>query len=544
MLGLAFRIVLLVTSALAGAQTALSPALVQKLDAIADKDVPADAPGVACAIIRDGKTVYQRCSGFADLSTKTAITPDSRFNIASNGKQFTALAVLLLIHEGKLSLDDDVHTYLPGLLPSVSDRITIRHLLTHSSGLRDCYDLWSLMGYTWWEHTFSNSDVLALMKRQNALNFTPGSQYRYSNTNYILLAMVVEAASGLSFRAYTDRMFQTLGMPGTSFESDYTAIRGPIARAYFNFGEWTTYDWKWNVCGDGNLFTTLRDQIRWEEILQGKKVTGLPREVLAESQRPVVGATIPNYGYGLEFDSYKGRPYRFHEGATGAWKSTVLRFPDQNISLLTLTNTGKSVPSTQTREMADAFFGIAPDAIGWKTTPETTGDYVEVASVLGMYLTESDFFFRFIEKQGVLFLVRAGRNDVELEREGPNLFHQKYDPAFKQEFTKGNDGIMTVTAYYTDHAPYSLKKVEGDFSGFRDSAPNGHFVNSETDAEFYIALVDGHSYKITIGENEMEGILVAPDKMVVGSYSLRTADGWRSILVNGDRIQSIAFDRK
>lgn len=544
MLRLALPIALLISSILAGAQTALSPALIQKLDAITDKDVPADAPGVACAIIRDGKSVYQRCSGFADLSTRMPITADSRFNVASNGKQFTALAVLLLARDGKLSLDDDVRSYLPEVLPTVPDRITIRHLLTHSSGLRDCYDLWSLMGYTWWKQTFSNTDVQALMKRQNTLNFTPGTRYLYSNTNYILLATVVEVASGMSFRDYTDRMFQSLGMPDTSFESDHTAIRGPVARAYFNFDEWKTYDWKWNVCGDGNLFTTLRDQIRWEEILQGKTVKGIPEAVLTESQRPLVGATIPNYGYGLEFGTYKGRPYRFHEGATGAWKATVLRFPDEKTTLITLTNTGKSVPSTQTRELADAFFGSAPDLVSWRTTPEKTGDYIEVASVLGTYLTESDFWFKFVEKKGTLFLLRAGRNDIELEREGPNLFHQKYDPAFKQEFTKGNDGLLTVTAYYTDHAPYSLKKVEANFSGFRDSAPSGKFVNSETDSRLSIALTEGRSYKVTIGGNKMEGMLVAPDKLVVGSYSLHTADGWRSVLLNGERIAAVVFTRK
>lgn len=544
MLRFAFQIVLFISSVLAGAQTALSPAWVQKLDTITDKDVPADAPGVACAIIRDGKSVYQRCSGFADLSTRTPITVDSRFNVASNGKQFTALAVLLLVDAGKLSLDDDFRTYLPGVLPSEKNRITIRHLLTHQSGLRDCYDLWSLMGLTWWENTFSNADVLALLKRQEGLNFPPGTRYLYSNTNYIVLAMVIEAASGMSFRAYTDQMFQKLGMKDTAFENDYQHIYGPIARAYFNFDKWTTYDWKWNVVGDGNLFTTLHDQMLWEAILQGRPVKGISPALLAKSQQPVVGSGIHNYGYGLEFGTYKGLPYTFHEGATGAWKATVLRFPDKRTTIITMTNSGKCVPSTQTREVADVFLGIPTDAGRWRTVPDKVGEYVATSDVLGTYLSDADFCFRFIEKDHALFLARAGRNDVELEREGPNIFHQKYDPAFKQEFKREADGALSVTAYYTDHAPYSLKKVQGNFSGFRDSAPNGDFVNSETNSRMSIALTEGRSYKVTIGGNEMEGILVAPDKLVVGSYSLHTADGWRSVLLNGERIAAAVFTRK
>lgn len=345
----------------AASQRVLSPATVGKLDSIATQDVPLNAPGIATAVIEDGRVIYQKYAGLADLKDGTPIGSSTRFNIASNGKQFTALAILALVSEGKLRLTDDIRKWFPNLYPNVRQEITVQALLNHTSGIRDCYDLWSLEGQTWWKNSFDNNDVLTLIGRQREMNFPAGSRYLYSNTNYILLALLIEKVTGETFVDHTNDMFRRLHMPGTSFESDHGSIRGPIARAYFNFGSWTTYDWIWNVCGDGNLFSTLEDQIQWERLVQGRGSSGLGRKIIRLSQQAIEGSGFENYGYGLEFGSYRGLDYRFHEGATGAWKATVLRFPRENLSLVTLTNTGKSIPSTQTRQMADILLGLEPD---------------------------------------------------------------------------------------------------------------------------------------------------------------------------------------
>lgn len=129
-------------------EAALTPTQILRLDSIASQDVPPGAPGIATGIIEKGKIVYQKVFGFADLSDSSLITTDTRFNIASNGKQFTALAILILIDERKLSLTDDIRKYLPGIYPNLSSGITIENLLNHTSGIRDVYDLWSLQGLT------------------------------------------------------------------------------------------------------------------------------------------------------------------------------------------------------------------------------------------------------------------------------------------------------------------------------------------------------------------------------------------------------------
>jgi CubicO group peptidase (beta-lactamase class C family) len=231
-------------------QISLSTKQIELLDSIASQDVPKNAPGIATAIIQDGKVIYEKYAGYADLKENTLIKNSTRFNIASNGKQFTALAVLTLIEKYNLKLSDDIRKWFPNLFPNIKESITVQSLLNHTSGIRDCYDLWSLQGYTWWEKSFDNNDVLALIEKQSDLNFEPGTKYLYSNTNYILLALLVEKVSNKTFVEYTNEMFIQLNMPNTSFESDFTKIRGQIARAYFNFDTWTTYKWIWNVCGE------------------------------------------------------------------------------------------------------------------------------------------------------------------------------------------------------------------------------------------------------------------------------------------------------
>lgn len=524
------------------AQNRLSVTTITKLDSIALQDVPAKAPGIATAIVQDGKLVYEKYGGYADFADSSLIVPATRFNIASNGKQFTALAILELIDAGKLRLQDDIRQYFPSLFTSIASPIRIEQLLTHTSGIRDVYDLWSLKGLTWWKQSYDNKEVLRLLEQQTALNFTPGTQYLYSNSNYILLALLIEKITGQSFAEVTHTLFTKLGMLHTAFEEDYKTIKGPIARAYFNFNTWTTYQWIWNVCGDGNLFTTLRDQIRWEMIIQGKINTTVKKKIIEASQQLINPGLTRQYGYGLEFGHYKEQPYVFHEGATGAWKATVLRFPGKKLSLITLTNTGKSIPSMQTRQMADLFLFTGKSTASYLTQPAAVGKYVSETDITGTYLTDNNFSFQFSIDKGVLYLKRVGRNDIVLEREADNIFHQKNDPAFKQEFTLNEKGEMKVTAYYTTHAPYSLTRPVVNWNGFDENVWTGVFVNDETGVELSIEKTADKNYRLLMRDNRYNCILVTPVKLLAGNYSLQLADK-DTVLLDGERVKKIVFRR-
>jgi CubicO group peptidase (beta-lactamase class C family) len=517
---------------------------IKLLDSIATQDVPKGAPGIATGIVSNGEIAYEKVAGFANLTDSSLITKDTRFNIASNGKQFTALAILVLVDERKIGLKDDVRKYLPTIYPKINSKITIENLLNHTSGIRDVYDLWSLQGLTWWEHPFSYKDALGLIEKQQELNFNPGTKYLYSNTNYILLTAVVEKVTGKSFVTYTNYLFSKLNMSNTSFEDNHANIRGPIARAYFNFDTWITYDWIWNICGDGNMFSTLADQLRWEQILQGKGECKISRRVLEKSQELSQNSPIQNYGYGLEFGTYKGLPCKFHEGATGAWKATVIRFPEKNTSIVTLTNTGKSTPNVQTRQMADVIFNLKSDATYFITKPKKAGNFVSDEDIIGIYQTDDGFTFQFEKRDSALYLRRLGRNDVKLEREADNILHQAYDTDFKQEFKTNEKGEMTVTAYYTSHSPYTLTKPINNWTDYNYQALNGKFINAETNTTIEIKFAGGKNYDIKINNQETtKGLLISPTRLLADNYTLEISNNTRTILLNADRIQQVKFIR-
>ena len=368
-----------------------------QLDKIVSQDVPKGAPGVAAGIVKDGKIIYTKYTGYANLADSISIGKSSRFNIASNGKQFTAFAILTLEEKGKLSLEDDIRKYLPNLMKNIKAPIKIKHLLNHSSGLRGVYRLWSLQGYTWWEQKFDNADVMELLEKQQELNFEPGLKYSYTNSNYIVLTQIIEKVTGTSFVGYTDQIFKDLGMPNTSFVNDFTNIKGPIAKPYFNFDTWTTYDWTCNVHGDGNLFSTLEDQLQWEMILQTKKSDVFSKEILTKSQELIADTTIKNYGYGVEFAEHKNEKYRFHGGATGAWKAITARFDTGNFTVVTLTNTGKVDPMQQTLQMADIVLRKDPKKDDFPIVPAEIGAKVSVKDILGIYRTEGGYIMKFEE---------------------------------------------------------------------------------------------------------------------------------------------------
>ncbi|GAB4404924.1 MAG: hypothetical protein OHK0039_05510 [Bacteroidia bacterium] len=532
---------LLLACAVACAQAPLNPSQKARIEALVSRDVPDRAPGVAFGIVQNGQIIYTQYAGYADLEQGIKIGADTRFNIASNAKQYTALAVLALVQAGKLGLEDDIRLFFPDLLPEVKERIQIRHLLTHASGIRDVYDLLSLQGITWWEVTYTNQTLIDLLHRQRALNFKPGTSYLYSNSNYILLAEIIAKVSGLPFADYLNRMFEQLGMPDTRFETDHTRIQGPVARPYFNFDTWTTYEWIWNAAGDGNLFTTLADQLRFEQIVQTFSAKTLSRRVIRLSQRRIIDTVA--YGYGIEFSAYRNRPMVFHHGSTGAWKATFMRLPEQRLSLITLSNSGKTDVIDQNQQIADVLLDISPDEpLPYPIVPEAGDSFVSEAQIAGTYLDESGTMFQLASRAGRLYLIGSGRNDVELERESGHVFRQVYDPAFKQAFARNAQGAWTVTAYYPTHPPYTLTQIEADFSNFDPDALTGTYTNEETGATITLVALGGVQYLITVGGYETTGTALTPTTLRADAYKL-VFNSPEGFCLNGGRIRQVRFVR-
>lgn len=311
------------------------------------------APGCAVGVVQGGTLTYSRGFGESVLLTHVKNTPTTAFYIASLSKQFTALSVLLLEQDGKLSLDDDIRRWVPEV-PSLG-RITLRQLMQHTSGLRDYY---GLLGINGWRQNqlLTEREFLDLVARQRALNFAPGTEFLYSNTGYALLSVVVRRASGMSLRDFAaQRIFQPLGMTDTQFRDDHTQ---PVEREAIGYlpqdGGFAVSIPQLDVVGDGGVFSTIEDLARWDANFDTGLVGG--RQGMKTMQQT---ATLPDgrstgYALGLSVGNFGGSRVVSHSGAYGGYRSTYLRFPEEHLSVITLCNV--SAMSSQLAERVASLY--------------------------------------------------------------------------------------------------------------------------------------------------------------------------------------------
>ena len=311
-----------------------------QIDAIFhDWDTPA-TPGAAVAIIRHGKLVYEKGYGTANLEYDIPITPGTIFHVASVSKQFTAMAIVLLEQDGKLSIDDDVHKYLPEL-PDYNQKITLRNLLQHTSGIRDQWQTLALAGWSL-EDVITQDQILRMLFRQTALNFPPGTQHLYSNSGFTLLAEIVKRVSGKPLPEFCDeRIFRPLAMTHTHFHQDLHHIVHGRAYSYLPDGPgYEAAPLNYANVGATSLFTTAGDLARWLDNFREPKVGG--RAAVSRLQEPCVllsGKKI-DYGLGVETGTYRNLPIIAHSGADAGYRSRVIWFPSEQLGIAVVSNLG------------------------------------------------------------------------------------------------------------------------------------------------------------------------------------------------------------
>ena len=315
-----------------------------------------DGPGCALGVSRNGAMVYQNGYGMANLESDAPITAGSIFHVASVSKQFTSMAILLLAEDGKLSLDDEVRKYLPEL-PDYGQRITLRHLLTHTSGLRDQWDLLSLARGRFEEDRITEADVLEIVARQKALNFVPGTEYLYSNTGYTLLGTIVRRVSGKSLRAFADeRIFKPLGMQHTHFHDDYTmVVKGRAAGYNRTGGAWHVSLPNYDTYGATSLFSTVGDLLLWEANV-AKPTVGNPNLFAGmEASAVLINGDSTAYGLGRSVERYRGLRLVGHGGADAGYRTYLGQFPEHGLALAVLCNAAQANPGALARGVADVF---------------------------------------------------------------------------------------------------------------------------------------------------------------------------------------------
>lgn len=401
-----------------------------KVDALFAKWDTTVSPGCSVAIAKDGKTLYQRGYGMADLEHGVPNSPATVFHIASVSKQFAAASVALLAQEGRLSLDDEVRKYLPELA-DFGAPVTIRQLVHHTSGLRDQWGLLELAGWRYSHDLITDADVMYLIARQRQLNFTPNSQYSYSNTGYTLLAQIVERVSGQSFREFTAaRIFQPLGMRSSHFRDDFTEIVPNIAYGYRRDGHaFKTSVTNFNTVGATSLLTTVSDLLRWDENFYRPVVGGEALIRQMHQQGVLNGGKQIAYAFGLEVGDYRGLRTVRHSGSDAGYRAQFLRFPDQHFSVVCLCNAADAGPSDRAESIADIY--LEKELVGPKPRAAATAlamptgvriAKAESRRIVGTYLNRDYGGWYRVSQLGDKLQITSESRDSELIPLGGNRF--------------------------------------------------------------------------------------------------------------------------
>ena len=324
------------------------------------------SPGCAVGIGQDGRVMLARGYGMADLESGIPITAHTIFESGSVAKQFTAAAVVLLALDGKLDLADDVRKYLPEM-PRYDRPITIRHLLTHTSGLREWSNLVAHTGWPRGSRAHTQDDLLDVVFRQRSLNYPVGDHYSYTNSGYAIAMSLVERVSGRSFREFSrERIFAPLGMTSTQWRDDFTRIVPGRAQAYRQRdGEWHLAMPFESVVGPGGLLTTVGDWLIWNDALASGALHPALADSLTRRMTLTNGREI-TYALGVVVSRYRGVPELSHSGSTAGYSTFLARYPDHdNLSIAVLCNSSAGAAGTYTRRLADRLIGTfpAPDPV-------------------------------------------------------------------------------------------------------------------------------------------------------------------------------------
>lgn len=354
----------LIAATLFGQPKSVKPEEVHKVYSAFNNQTPGCAVGVAEA----GKVVFRAGYGMADLERRVPITPDTVFESGSVAKQFTAATLMLLAQEGKLSLDDPLSKYLPELKHS-PPALTIRHVIHHTSGIREWRPLAFFNGEAEGTRVVSNEDILRYAAQQKALNFDPGSTYSYSNTGYNMSAILVARVlnNGQTFPYYTQaKIFAPLGMKNSQWRDDFRRLIPARALAYGKRnGEYVNQTPIENIIGAGGLLTTVNDLLLWNENFTHAKVGG-PEFVKAQQvPTTLTGGRQIAYAAGLQVSQQHGTREVAHSGATGGYRTWLARYPDKQLSIAVLCNAAEAVPTSLGRQTAQLWLGVpsaAPSA--------------------------------------------------------------------------------------------------------------------------------------------------------------------------------------
>ena len=512
-----------------------------RVDAVFAEYQRADSPGCALGVFRRGAIDYARGYGMANLELGAAITPSTVFDIGSTSKQFSAFAILLLDQEGKLDVDDDVRKYVPEL-PHYGPTLTLRHLMQHTSGLRDYLELFWLGGVHSKDVTTAQ-DALDAIVRQKALNFEPGDEYLYSNSGFFLLSEIVKRVSGKTLAEFArEGIFEPLGMRHTRYLDDPQDIVPNRATGYVRTdeGELEIEMSDFEQTGDGAVYTTVEDLFLWDRNFYHPRVGTAEMLALMQTPGTLQSGKPMTYGLGLQMRDYRGLRSVSHGGSWAGYRAELLRFPDQELSVACLCNLGGTDPSDLARKVAEVYLegemtpAPTPEAAAFVTLPDG-----ELESRAGTYREGASGDFLFVSVKEGKLLAEIGGSSASFRPLSATRFLAESSPSVEISFE--GEGLSfrrrDETRSFARIEPWRPPELEGfrgryrseEIAGTLDVEVNGGALRIRhrtippdplkptTRDSFYL---DGLSFRFTRdGRGEVDGFTLDMGRVKGIAYS-------------------------
>lgn len=518
-----------------------------------------DSPGASVAVVKDGAIIYKNGYGMANLEYDIPNTPSTIFHVASVSKQFTVFALLLLESQGKLSLDDDIRKYIPEV-PEFGPTITLRHLATHTSGMRDQWNLLAMAGWRL-DDVITTEHVLKLVSKQKELNFNPGEELVYCNTGFTLLAEVVARVSDMSFAEFTQaNIFTPLNMTNTLFYDDHEKIVKNRAYSYRS----ASNGFKKSVLNYANvgatsLFTTVEDLSLWSLNFSNPKVgnraiiTSMNTKTVLNDGKEVSGAK------GQFVGEYKGLNEIQHGGADAGYRTYLTRFPDQNFAVIVFSNSANFNSGGMAHKIVDIYLKDQLETkpkeelkedVEVTTTEEISVDQTILRTYVGDYELQPDFIITVTEENSELFVQATGQPMISTAAESNSKFKLKGVEAVIEFFFKDDGTIEALKLNQNGRVMEAPRMASFDKSAVDLSRYVGTYYSDELSTYYHIHLEDSKLVVKHQRHSDFVLELIKVDTFSTGSWFLgqiefvkTESNEVQGFKVNAGRVRNLYFVR-
>ena len=528
--------------------------LAQKIDKLFSQWNNPNTPGCAIGVVRNDSLIYAKGYGMANLEYGIPITPETIFHMASVSKQFTAYSIVLLARQGKLRLDDDIHQYLHWF-PDLKEKITIRHLLNHTSGIRDQWQLLAIAG-TRLDDVITQDHIVKILSKQQALNFKPGEKYSYSNSGFTMLAEIVKAVTGQSLRRFTDSaIFKPLGMKQTHFHDDYTEIEKNRAYSYQrkNLFTFSNSVLSYSNAGATSLFTNINDLSKWVMNFY-TPVAGTAADIDQLVQKGKLNNGVElNYALGISSDTYKGYKQYSHSGGDAGFRTYLTVLPELKMGFMVFSNLAEVNTYEKTYQLVDLFIKDTSAKVNADIRMDSSRAIIKdegrAKNFTGDFISEDGAQFSFVLRNRKLYWERYGNSDL-LYPGWKDSFSVAKSPEIKFAFSTAHDKSVLVNQYWPNNNRLLVKYTTDSIQTDKQlQMYAGLYYCPELDCKYTIVVKDHELVMTSNKYNDSKLKLAGKDHLFTDYWwmrHLKTISANNKILgfeVNDGRIMHLRFNK-